>query len=491
MRFKYIALLIVSFAISAYAHVGSPDVFFQGDAGPYHIYVTVRLPNAIPGMAVVEVRSSATGISGVSIIPLYVGTEKALPPPPEKLENCGSDSHCFTGSFWLMESGSWQLQFHVNGTTGSGSTVVPVPAAARSTVPMPKALGLMLFVLIGVLAFGAVGIVGTAIRESQLPWGTMPSVSDRKRARGAMMFSGAIVGGILLLGAAWWAYEARKNAREVLYQPPPLNVSVEANSRLLLSWNYSRLRDFLNYGGTDHLMPDHGHLMHLAVLRMPHMDAFYHLHPTQTGEHEFSLDLPSVPDGDYELFADIVHGSGFAETLTAKVTLQGVHGTALTGDNAGGPTVPISGATSERTVSRFPDGSSLVWEHEDKALRANKLEVFRFEARGQDGKPLTDLENYMGMAAHAFIVRDDGTVFAHVHPSGSASMAAMEMAEKTLNPSSPDQGSMGMTMMPSAPVGPEISFPYGFPAAGKYRLFVQIKRNGVVETGVFDTVVNN
>ena len=319
----------------------------------------------------------------------------------------------------------------------------------------------------------------------------MPSVSDRKRARGAMMFSGAIVGGILLLGAAWWAYEARKNAREVLYQPPPLNVSVEANSRLLLSWNYSRLRDFLNYGGTDHLMPDHGHLMHLAVLRMPRMDAFYHLHPTQTGEHEFSLDLPSVPDGDYELFADIVHGSGFAETLTAKVTLQGVHGTALTGDNAGGPTVPISGATSERTVSRFPDGSSLVWEHEDKALRANKLEVFRFEARGQDGKPLTDLENYMGMAAHAFIVRDDGTVFAHVHPSGSASMAAMEMAEKTLNPSSPDQGSMGMTMMPSAPVGPEISFPYGFPAAGKYRLFVQIKRNGVVETGVFDTVVNN
>jgi hypothetical protein len=32
----------------------------------------------------------------------------------------------------------------------------------------------------------------------------------------------------------------------------------------------------------------------------------------------------------------------------------------------------------------------------------------------------------------------------------------------------------------------EVSFPYGFPRAGDYRLFVRVKRHGVVETGVFD-----
>ena len=34
-----------------------------------------------------------------------------------------------------------------------------------------------------------------------------------------------------------------------------------------------------------------------------------------------------------------------------------------------------------------------------------------------------------------------------------------------------------------------VDFPYGFPAAGRYRIFVQMKHGAVVETGVFDAVV--
>ena len=33
------------------AHVGSPDTFFTGKAGPYPVRVTVRLPGVIPGLA--------------------------------------------------------------------------------------------------------------------------------------------------------------------------------------------------------------------------------------------------------------------------------------------------------------------------------------------------------------------------------------------------------------------------------------------------------
>jgi hypothetical protein len=37
----------------------------------------------------------------------------------------------------------------------------------------------------------------------------------------------------------------------------------------------------------------------------------------------------------------------------------------------------------------------------------------------------------------------------------------------------------------------EVSFPYGFPQPGDYRLFIQIKRNGQIETGVFDAHVGS
>ena len=32
----------------------------------------------------------------------------------------------------------------------------------------------------------------------------------------------------------------------------------------------------------------------------------------------------------------------------------------------------------------------------------------------------------------------------------------------------------------------EVGFPYGLPRAGDYRIFVQVKRAGRIETGVFD-----
>ena len=35
----------------------------------------------------------------------------------------------------------------------------------------------------------------------------------------------------------------------------------------------------------------------------------------------------------------------------------------------------------------------------------------------------------MGMAGHAEFVRSDLSVFAHVHPAGSVSMAALELAQ--------------------------------------------------------------
>ena len=42
---KLLTILLVPLAGAlVYAHVGSPDVYYEGDAGPYHLFVSVRLP---------------------------------------------------------------------------------------------------------------------------------------------------------------------------------------------------------------------------------------------------------------------------------------------------------------------------------------------------------------------------------------------------------------------------------------------------------------
>jgi len=93
------------------------------------------------------------------------------------------------------------------------------------------------------------------------------------------------------------------------------------------------------------------------------------------------------------------------------------------------------------------------------------------------GKPAMDMELYMGMQGHAAFVKSDGSVFAHIHPSGTVSMAALALTQVD-----PHAGhAMGRSSPPAA-----VSFPYALPTPGAYRMIVQIKRAGRVETAVFD-----
>jgi hypothetical protein len=129
----------------------------------------------------------------------------------------------------------------------------------------------------------------------------------------------------------------------------------------------------------------------------------------------------------------------------------------------------------------------MVWEHDAQPLKANQPIWFRFHVEDKDGKPASDLEPYMGMAAHAVFMSTNGKIFAHVHPAGSVSMAAVNLAEGADAQSGMDKMNHATSNSGSTKDGPvnEISFPYGFPQAGDYRIFVQVKRAGKVETGVF------
>jgi hypothetical protein len=506
MRRFVAALAAIFFALApCWAHVGSPDVYFQGVAGPYHLIVTVRTPAMIPGLADVEIRSTEPGVTGMRVVPLYiVGPGSKYPPPPDPLVQSKEDPQFFSGKIWLMGSGSWQIRVQVNGSQGAGEIAVPVPAAARNTLPMQKSLGLLLFALMTLLVCAIISILGAARREGTLDPGQALEPDQKRRGRFVMLGTAVVVLAILFFGNMWWNSEALAKAVSMIYKPPSLNVSLDPGGKLILRMNDSAWHTDRPDTVMTKLIPDHGHLMHLFLIRTPQMDRFYHLHPDVTpgSANAFTIDLPQIPAGHYQVFADIVRESGFPDTMVTDIDLPDISGVPLTGDNSEVAAHPIpndaSLATSNTDVTEkgdidtLSDGYRMVWERGPIPLSANHFVWLRFRLEDPQGRPATDVEPYMGMAGHAEIVRSDRSVFAHVHPDGSVAMAALELAQKNSGSSmaaNRNPSMMMMAMKPTESISSEVSFPYGFPKAGEYRMFVQIKRAGRVETGVFDTQV--
>jgi hypothetical protein len=174
--------------------------------------------------------------------------------------------------------------------------------------------------------------------------------------------------------------------------------------------------------------------------------------------------------------------------MVGTVDVRESKGATPTGDDSGAvESAMTTGDSSLPTpaISKLADGGTMAWARDSTKLKSGVPMMLKFRVIDRDGNPVKDLEPYMGMAAHAVIVRSDFSVFAHVHPSGSVPMASlMLVSADSTNPG----GHSGMVMA-GTPIAPEVSIPYGFPRAGDYRLFVQVKRRGQIETGAFDVHV--
>src|ERR1700758_5422265 len=115
-RFFQIFLILAVSALPVSAHVGSPDVFLEGNAGPYKLFVTVRVPQVIPGIAEIEIRSESNNVSEIRIAPMQLtGPGSQFAPAPELTERSKTDPQFFRGSLWLMEFGSLQVRIEADG----------------------------------------------------------------------------------------------------------------------------------------------------------------------------------------------------------------------------------------------------------------------------------------------------------------------------------------------------------------------------------------
>src|SRR6185503_19499064 len=156
------------------AHIGSPDVFLDAQAGPYRALVTVRPPYAIPGVADVEVLVTTPGV--------------------------------------------WQVRVTIAGDQGEHTLAVPVPTLPQATLGMTRAVRGLLFILMLLLGAGFIAIIAAMAREARLDSGETPDPRARLHGRIAGAVAAGVVLAAVLFGNQWWTAEASDYARYV-YKP--------------------------------------------------------------------------------------------------------------------------------------------------------------------------------------------------------------------------------------------------------------------------------
>ncbi|OCB44626.1 hypothetical protein A5721_19920 [Mycobacterium vulneris] len=184
----------------------------------------------------------------------------------------------------------------------------------------------------------------------------------------------------------------------------------------------------------------HEKQLHLIVVRRD-LAVYQHVHPVLDGQGTWSVPLDLTKPGDYRVFADFVPADGRPATLGADMTVAGKY-----------QPQPLPAPATSAAV----DGYTVTLAGVARAGHPSELTL----SVSRDGKPVTDLQPYLGAYGHLVAVRASDLEYLHVHPMSDAAD-------------------------PAAPPGPQIAFHTTLPSAGTYRLFLDFKHRDAVHTAEF------
>ena len=190
--------------------------------------------------------------------------------------------------------------------------------------------------------------------------------------------------------------------------------------------------------------PQHERELHLIVASRD-LGWFSHVHPVRDAEGTWSVPLALPRPGPYRAFADFAVADGDAYTLGVDLTAPGAY-----------QPRPLPAPSSVSAVDGY--GVTLT----GAPSRPGEAEIGLTVTL--DGRPVVDLDPYLGAYGHVVALREGDLAYLHVHPEGV-----------------PGDGATA--------AGPEVRFGLHLPVAAQYRLFFDFQHRGVVRTADFTVPV--
>ncbi|MEV4437301.1 hypothetical protein [Streptomyces sp. NPDC049585] len=179
--------------------------------------------------------------------------------------------------------------------------------------------------------------------------------------------------------------------------------------------------------------------MHFYAIRSD-LTGFQHLHPAMAADGTWTADLAALEPGTWRTYASFTPDSGPGKgkdfVLSRTVTVPG-----------DAQQTPLPKATD--TVEA--DGYTVTLKGMAMVGMAHPMTV----SISKEGKPVTDLQPYLGTYAHLTAFHEGDQTFAHLHPETEA------------------KGDNG---------GPDLAFRAMLPKAGNWRLFLQFRTGGKLHT---------
>src|SRR5215467_7362865 len=117
----YLVVLASCFlATDTWAHLGSPNVFFEGTAGAYPVHVVIQPAEVIPGLAQISVRVDAKGVERVTALPIKWNAGRQGAPPPDVALPVRGETNLYTAQLWFMEAGAQSVELEIAAASGVG-----------------------------------------------------------------------------------------------------------------------------------------------------------------------------------------------------------------------------------------------------------------------------------------------------------------------------------------------------------------------------------